>query len=44
MHRIRSTEQTITLTVPRRPARAGIVPWYLLIDWETGDNVERVKN
>ena len=24
MHRIRSTEQTITVTVPRKPARAGI--------------------
>jgi hypothetical protein len=25
MHRIRSTEQTITVTVPRKPAHAGIV-------------------
>ena len=43
MHRIRSTEQTITVTVPRRPARAGIDPYHLLIDWEIDDNIEEVK-
>jgi len=42
-HRIRSGEQTITVTVPRKPARAGIDPYHLLIDWELDDNVERVK-
>ena len=42
-HRIRSTEQTITVTVPRMPARAGIDPYHLLIDWEMGDNIEEVK-
>ncbi|MGH2355192.1 MAG: M1 family metallopeptidase [Chloroflexota bacterium] len=42
MHRIRSAEQTITVTVPRKPARAGIDP-YNLLDWERGDNIEGVK-
>ncbi len=43
MHRIRSAEQTITVTVPRKPARAGIDPYHLLIDWEMDDNIEEVK-
>ena len=34
MHRIRSGEQRITVTVPRQPARAGIDPRNLLIDVE----------
>ncbi len=42
-HRIRSTEQTITVTVPRKPAHAGIDPYHLLIDLEMGDNIEEVK-
>jgi ABC-type transport system involved in multi-copper enzyme maturation permease subunit len=42
-HRIRSGEQTITLTLPRKPADAGIDPYHLLIDLEPFDNVERVK-
>ena len=42
-HRIRSAEQTITVTVPRKPARAGIDPSHLLIDWEMDDNIEEVK-
>ena len=44
MHRIRSGEQTITVTVPRKPALAGIDPYHLL-DWEEGeddDNIEGV--
>jgi hypothetical protein len=41
-HHIRSTEQTITVTVPREPARAGIDPYRLLIDWEIRDNIEEV--
>ncbi len=43
MHHIRSTEQTITVTVPRKPARAGIDPYHLLIDWEIDDNIDEVK-
>ena len=35
MHRIRSTEQTITVTVPRKPAHAGIDPYHLLIELES---------
>ncbi len=38
-HRIRSGRQTITVLVPRRPARAGIDPLHKLIQRETGDNV-----
>jgi len=39
MHRIRSGPQTITMTVPARPARAGIDPRHLLIDVQPHDNV-----
>ncbi len=42
-HRIRSAKQTITVTVPRKPARAGIDPYHLLIDWEIDDNTDEVK-
>lgn len=38
-HRIRSGRQTITVTVPQKPDRAGIDP-YGLLDWEEGDNIE----
>ncbi len=41
-HRVRSGTQTITLTVPGRPARAGIDP-YGLLDWEEGDDIEPVE-
>ena len=41
-HRIRSGRQTITVTVPHRPARGGIDP-YNLLDWEEGDNIEGVE-
>lgn len=41
-HRIRSAEQTITVTVPRKPARAGIDPYHLL-DWEMDDNIKEVR-
>jgi ABC-2 type transport system permease protein len=44
-HRIRSGEQTITVTVPGKPNLAGIDPYHLL-DWEErndDDNVEVVK-
>ena len=42
MHRVRAGDQTITVTVPRRPARAGIDPYHLLIDLEADDNVRDV--
>jgi ABC-2 type transport system permease protein len=42
-HRIRSGEQTIRVTVPREPARAGIDPRRKLIDREREDNVVEVK-
>lgn len=42
MHRIRSGQQTITVTVPRQPSDAGIDPYHLLIELERFDNVEEV--
>jgi ABC-2 type transport system permease protein len=39
MHRVHSGEQRITVTVPRKPARAGIDPRSLLIDVEASDNL-----
>ena len=41
-HRIRAGRQTIVVTVPRKPARAGIDP-YSLLDWAEGDNIEGVE-
>lgn len=38
-HRIRSGAQTIRITVPREPARAGIDPDRKLIDRRRDDNV-----
>ena len=43
MHRIRTGEQTIAVTVPREPSNAGIDPYHLLIDLERFDNVEEVE-
>jgi len=43
MHRIRSGQHTITVTVPGKPSDAGIDPYLLLIDLERFDNVEEVK-
>ena len=43
MHRIRSGQQTITLTVPRKPTRAGIDPDNLLIDLDTENNIKDVR-
>ena len=40
-HRVRSGRQTLTITVPEMPSRAGIDP-YNLLDWEEGDNIEEV--
>jgi ABC-2 type transport system permease protein len=42
MHRVRSGEQRITVTVPGEPARAGLDPRNLLIDVEPGDNLAEV--
>ena len=42
MRRVRSGEQTITVSVPQEPVLAGIDPYHLL-DWEKGDKVARVK-
>lgn len=41
-HRIRSGKQTIRITVPREPARAGIDPYRKLIDRQRDDNVVEV--
>ncbi|QNF34029.1 ABC transporter permease [Adhaeribacter swui] len=43
MHRIRTGEQTIKLTVPRKPISGGIDPNYLLIDLRLEDNVIQVE-
>jgi ABC-2 type transport system permease protein len=42
-HRIRSGKQTIRITVPREPSRAGIDPYRKLIDRDREDNVVEVK-
>ena len=43
-HRIRSGKQTITVTAPQKPARAGIDPRHLLSDLgETDNNIKDVK-
>jgi len=39
MHRIRSGEQTLKVTVPRKPERGGIDPNHLMIDLRRDDNV-----
>ena len=41
-HRIRSGRQTIEVTVPRMPTRAGVDPYRKLIERERGDNVAEV--
>jgi ABC-2 type transport system permease protein len=43
MRRVRSGEQRITVTVPRKPARAGIAPRNLLIDVKASDNLREIK-
>jgi hypothetical protein len=40
--RVRGGKQTITVTVPRRPARAGVDPYRTLIERERDDNVAAV--
>ncbi|WP_423148578.1 M1 family aminopeptidase [Rubrolithibacter danxiaensis] len=42
MHRIRSGDQTIKVTVPRKPDRGGIDPNYLMIDLRLDDNVKQL--
>jgi aminopeptidase N len=42
-HRIRGGRQTITVVVPRAPARAGIDPHHKLIQREVTDNVVEVE-
>jgi ABC-2 type transport system permease protein len=42
-HRIRSGEQTIKVTVPGKPGRAGIDPDNLMIDLRPEDNIKAVK-
>jgi hypothetical protein len=44
MHRVRSGPQTITITVPGRPGRAGIDPRHLLIDVAPFDNLVDVPD
>ncbi|TDB59547.1 ABC transporter permease/M1 family aminopeptidase [Arundinibacter roseus] len=39
MHRIRSGEQTIRVTLPRKPERGGIDPNHLMIDLRPDDNI-----
>lgn len=41
-HRIRSGEQTIRVTVPLEPGRAGIDPYGQLIDRQRDDNLQAV--
>jgi len=43
MTRVRSGEQRLTVTVPERPARAGIDPRHLLIDVNPEDNTVDTK-
>lgn len=42
-HLIKSGVQTISITVPQKPARAGIDPRHFLIDWEMDDNLKDVS-
>lgn len=44
LHRIRSGDQRITVTVPGKPARAGIDPRNLLIDIKTSDNLKEITS
>lgn len=40
--RLRSGAQSITVTVPRKPGRAGINPYHLLLDRDVQDNAREV--
>jgi ABC-type transport system involved in multi-copper enzyme maturation permease subunit len=41
-HRIRSNRQLVTVTVPQKPAKAGVDPRHLLVDWQMSDNTKAV--
>jgi hypothetical protein len=43
-HRIRAGKQTIVLTVPRLPTRAGIDPYHKLIERQRDDNVAAIRS
>lgn len=45
LHRIHSGKQTIIVTVPYKPARAGLDPYHVL-DWEQGygNNIKEIKD
>jgi ABC-2 type transport system permease protein len=43
MHQVVDGQQTITVTVPKKPARAGVDPAQLLIDLKMFDNIKKVK-
>lgn len=43
MHRLGGGQQTITVTVPEKPALAGIDPSQLLIDLKLFDNIKKVN-
>jgi ABC-2 type transport system permease protein len=42
-HRIRAGKQTVVMTVPRQPARAGIDPYRKLIEKKRDDNLSAVQ-
>lgn len=42
-HRISANKQTITVTVPEKPDKAGTDPRHLLIDWKMSDNTAEVE-
>jgi ABC-2 type transport system permease protein len=42
MHRLRAGQQTITVTVPRKPVLAGIDPFHVL-DWEESDDDDNIS-
>lgn len=44
MHRIHSGEQTIKVTVPRKPKHGGIDPNYLMIDLRRDDNIIQIRD
>lgn len=44
MRRVRSGDHRITVTVPRKPARAGIDPRNLLIDVKASDNLKEITS
>jgi len=43
-HRIHAGKQTITVTVPSKPGRAGSDLNHMLIEWKRDDNAVKVKS